>query len=637
MRFNYKTLERLIPDIPPIEMVAEKITAHLFEIESCENGMLDIKILPNRYADAACYRGLAREIAAICKVSFKDQKIATPKVQHKNKTRPVIEVPNLCRRLMTCRIEGIAVGKSPAWIQDALNAYGIRSISGIVDITNYVTLETGQPLHAFDADKMEGDELVARQAHEGEIVETLDRRKLTLNPSVLVLSDSRHALDIAGIKGGTRAEITAKTKNIVLTAGNFDSTLIYKTAKRIDITTDASIRFSHAISPALTEHGMLRALQLIQELCGGKAGVVCDAYPKPAKSAPIIFEAKRFNALTGLALTETQCLAELKKLNFSVSGKKVTPPPERIDIHRFEDIAEEIIRLHGYANVPDTPPKIAVAAVTREPMRMLKDSVQDILISLGCTEILTHSFMENGEVALENPLTAEQSFLRPSLAKGLEDALAHNAKFFDTVALFEIGSVFGKKTNHDPTEEVRCGIAYLRKGGEMHEAFRIVRGTMEELLARIGIREYALMEENKGLSVLVNNEPMGIIMRCETVRTGACAEFSLTKLLPFILRGRYYVPISKYPSIVRDASFIVEKTMKVGVLMDAAWHDAPKDLKEVRFMGIYEGAGIAAGKKSITLRFVFRSDNKTLTDDEADSFYGYVLDAMRELVAFEIK
>lgn len=637
MKFNYKTLERLIPDIPPIETVVEKITAHLFEIESCEKGVLDIKVLPNRYADAACYRGLAREIAAICKVPFKDQKIAAPKARHKNKTRPVIEVPNLCRRLMSCRIEGISLGKSPAWMQEALEVYGIRSINGIVDITNFVTIETGQPLHAFDADKMEGAELVARQAHEGEMVETLDGKKIALNPSALVLSDARNALDIAGVKGGTRAEITAKTKNIVLTAGNFDGTLIYKTAKRIGLSTDASIRFSHAISPALVERGMLRALQLILEICGGKAGAVCDAYPKPVKAVPLAFDIQRFNALTGLTLTESHCITELKKLGFAVSGKKVTPPPERTDIQRFEDIAEEIMRLHGYADLPDTPPRIAVSAATREPMRTLKDSVQDILVSFCLTEILTGSFAENGEVALENPLTIEQSFLRPSLTKGLANALLHNAKFFDTAALFEIGSVFGKKTNHEPAEEVRCGIAYLQKGANGEGVFRAVRGIVEELLARLGVRNWTLAEDNKALEISIGGDIIGTILCGETMRTSAYAEISLTKLLPFVSMEKQYAPIPKYPSIARDISFVVEKGVKVGALMDAAWHDAPKDLKEARFMGTYEGAGIPAGKKSITLRFIFRSDSRTLTDAEADTFYGYIIDAMKEKLAFEIK
>ena len=637
MKFNYKTLERLLPNIPPIEMIAEKITAHLFEIESCENGELNIKVLPNRYADAACYRGLAREIAAICKIPFKDPKIVVLKPQHKNKIQPFIEVPNLCRRLMACRIEGISLGKSPLWMQETLETYGIRSINGIVDITNFVTIETGQPLHAFDADKMEGNELVARQAHEGEIVETLDGKKITLNPSALVLSDARHALDIAGIKGGTRAAITNKTKNIVLTAGNFDGTLIYKTAKRIGIATDASVRFSHTISPALAEHGILRARELIMEICGGKAGIVCDAYPKPVKAVPIVFDIERFNAFTGLSLTEVYCFTELKKLGFTVAGKKVTPPLERTDIQRFEDVMEEVMRLYGYAKVPDTPPRIAVSVTAREPMRALKDSVQDILVSLQCTEILTGSFTQSGEVMLENPLTTEQSFLRSSLVRGLENALIHNAKFFDTVALFEIGSIFNKKTNHDPVEEVCCGIAYMRKGARAEEVFRTVRGIVEELLARLGVAHCVLAEENKTLAVIVTGEPVGTVMRLETARTGAYAELSLAQLLPFISRAKQYAPIPQYPSILRDTSFVVEKTIKVGALMDAAWHDAPKDLTDIRFMGIYDGTGVPAGKKSVTLRFVFQSPDRTLTDAEADKFYGYIEDAMRELVAFEIK
>ena len=637
MKFNYKTLERLVPEIPAIEIVAEKITAHLFEIESCENGVLDVKILPNRYSDAACYRGLAREITAICKLPYKEGKITAPKALHKNKVQPVIEVPSLCRRLIACRVEDISLGKSPAWMQEALETYGIRSINGLVDITNYVTIETGQPLHAFDADKMEGGQLVARQAHEGEEVETLDGKKIILNPSALVLSDARNALDIAGIKGGTRAEITAKTKNIVLTAGNFDGTLIYKTSKRVGITTDASIRFSHNISPALAERGILCALELILEICGGKAGTICDTYPKPVKPITIPFEIKRFNTLTGLAFTEADCLTSLKRLGFLVAGKKVTPPVERTDITRFEDVVEEITRLQGYADLPATPPRITVTPVIPQPMRQLKDALQDMLVPLGFTEILTRSFSAEGEVALENPLTSEQAFLRPSLMEGARNAVILNLKSFEAAALFEIGSAFHKKTNHEPAEEVLCGIALASKGMKDEEAFRAVRGIMETILIRLGVGDALFTEENKALVITIKGEAVGKITRLEADHVSAYAELSLTKLLPHVSPLPHYTPIPKYPVIVRDVSFMVAKTVKIGTVMDAAWHDVPKDLTDIRFISLYEGKGIPEGKKSVTLRFIFQSAKRTLTDIEADSFLSYIMDAMKEKITFEIK
>lgn len=636
MKFNYTTLERLLPDAPPIEIMAEKITAHLFEIESCENGVLDIKVLPNRYSDAACYRGIAREISAICKVPYKEPKIAALKAKHANKTNPVIEVPNLCRRLMTCRIESITLGTTPAWMKEALETYGIRSINGIVDITNYVTIETGQPLHAFDADKMEGDELVARQAHEGEIVTTLDGKEIILNPSSLVLSDSRNALDIAGIKGGTRAEITAKTKNILITAGNFDGTLIYKTARRIGITTDASVRFSHNISPVLVERGMLRAIELVAEICGGLAGSVRDAYPKPIKPESIALDVKRFNAITGLNLTEAACNASLKALGFTVSGKKVTPPRERTDISRPEDIIEEIMRLYGYAELPAIAPSATLLTVPQDPMRRLKDDLQDMLVTFGYTEILTRSFSGAGEVALENPLAPEQSFLRESLQEGLVDAAALNMKWFETAALFEIGSVFHKKATHEPAEEVRCGIVLTNKGIRNEDVFRSVRGAIENIFMELGIAALRFEEDGRGLAIITATETIGTITPTED-SAGAYAEFSLPKILPHIARQKRFAPIPKYPSIARDVSFIVDTGVKAGRVMDAAWHDVPHDTAHIRFMGIYSGKGVPEGKKSITLRFVFQSKEKTLTDAEADGFLSYILDAMRERISFEIK
>jgi len=637
MKFSYKTLERIIPDIPPIESVAEKITAHLFEIESYENSILDIKILPNRYSDAACYRGIAREIAAMCKLSYKAPKYSAPKAKHKDITNPVIEVPNLCRRLMTCQIHDIAIGTTPAWMKEALETYGIRSINGIVDITNYVTIETGQPLHAFDTDTMEGNELVVRQAHEGEVVTTLDGKEVVLTPSALVLSDSRHALDIAGIKGGTRAEITRTTKNIVLTAGNFDGTLIYKTARRIGITTDASIRFSHAISPDIAVQGMHRALELITEICGGSMGSICDTYPKPIKPITLFFDIKRFNNLAGLNLKESACLATLASLGFTISGKKITVPLERTDISRFEDIVEEILRLHGYADVPATPPSIAVMPLVPEPMRALKDDIQNTLVTFGYTEILTRSFSSDGEVALENPLSPEQSFLRMHLKEGIVNALALNAKAFDTVALFEIGSVFTKKTTHEPHEDIHCAIALKDKRLKDEDTFRSVRGAIDALCTKLGISNVEYAEDGATLTIAIHTEVIGTITYLAHEGGGTYAEFSLSKIMPHTTSLYSFTPISRYPSITRDVSFITNTTLKAGALLDAAWHDVPHSVTDIRFMGVYAGKGIPEGKKSTTLRFVFQSKDKTLTDTEADDFLSYIMDAMRERVEFEIK
>jgi phenylalanyl-tRNA synthetase beta chain len=635
MKFDYGLLAEMIPGAPSLERAAECITNHLLEVESAKDGILDVKILPNRYSDAACYRGLAREITAALALSYKEPAYTVPKRSHTRKTAVAIEVPYLCRRLMACRVEGIKAKATPAWMRRALEVYGIRPISPIVDITNYITIETGQPLHAFDADRVAGTGITARQAHAGEAVTTLDGVEVDLNPSIVVLADAEGALDIAGIKGGRRGEITSTTSNIILTAGNFDGTLIYKTARRIGITTDASLRFSHHIAPALAAHGMFRALKLILEITGGEIGPVTDIYPKPVKQGSILFSLKRFTALTGIDITEAECIRILKRLGFDCKGKKITPPPERTDITRFEDIVEEIVRMRGYSAVPAIPPRLAVVAATPDPMRRLKDRVHEALMSFGFSEIITHSFAPEGEVALENPLSPEQAFLRADLKWTLSRAISRNIKAFDTVRLFEIGSVFHKKNNHEPAEEIACCFGMLAREIKKEDLWRIMRGSAESLLERLDIHNFSFIEEKGTLSVRVGSEPVGIIAHMD--EGGVYAEFSLAKLLGRSNETRQAVPLPKYPSIARDVSFLVDSSMKAGTLMEVAKSDTPATLIETRFISAYEGKGIPEGKKSITVRFIFQSSDRTLTDQEADEVLGYIKDAMAERISFEIK
>lgn len=617
MKFSYSLLKKFVPDAPPINELAEKITMHVFEVESAADNILDIKILPNRYSDAACYRGLAREIGAICDIKTQNPALKRPKAETKKSIPTSIGIPHLCRRIISCLIEGIVIKESPAWLRDALHASGIRSINNLVDSTNYAMLETGQPIHPFDFDKIQGGTITVRQAREGEQVETLDRQIFTLNPSALVLADDRYALDIAGIKGGSRAEISAGTKNILLTAANFDGVVIYKTSRRIGLSTDASVRFSHHISPALAEQGLYRALTLIKELCGGKSGSITDIYPTPIRPTSIRYDHARCLALTGIAIPEKKALVCLKQLGFGIKGMIIQPPPERVDIAEMHDIAEEIARLHGYESIAYEPPHIELAPMERNA---LNRSIRATRRILGKTldEIYLPSFGKAGDVALENALSADRAYLRASLAPELIAAAESNLRFFEKAHVFEISTAFHKKTSHEPAETRMLAIALShKKGGQ----YSLLRGIVEDWADTIGLPIAYKEENNERFVVTVNGDPVGALWIAS--KQTVAAELNFEKCAACASFAAAYAPPEKFPSIVRDLSLGLSKAIRVGTLMETIRASAPRTLKSIDVVDSY--------KNSITLRLLFQSPERTLTDQEINS----VMDAIAEILTRE--
>ena len=638
MRFSYHILKQLVPDLPPIAELADKITMHLFEVESINGDVLDIKILPNRYSDAACYWGMAREIAAICSLPYTKPAIAQSKSAVKKTVPADIKIANLCRRIKTAYVENIRIAPAPDWLKHGLETSGIRSINNLVDITNYVMLEVGQPLHAFDYEKIQGGKIIVRQAHEGETVETLDGKKNILNPSTLVLADEKNALDIAGIKGGKKAEITDATKTIVLTAANFDSVVIYKTAKRIGLTTEASIRFSHNLNPRLVEQGIDRALELIQKLCGGKRGISTDVYPKPVRPLMIACDVKKYNALAGCALTGKEFFGYLKKLGFKITGTKITPPEERTDIEDFYDVVEEVARLYGLERIVPVAPRITVAPGIPNATHGCKERTRALLVGMGYTEIYTHSFNAAGDLPLENPLTREQSFLRASLLPGLHKAAEQNLRFTDTVQLYEIGSIFFKKTNHEPEEEIHLGLMISGNKNKGNENARVLRGSVEYLLKNLRIENVGFAEQGMNALVVTRaGETVGRIACEHNEYTESTAEINLTKLTPHAQAAKEYQPIAKYPSITRDLSILIEKHVRVGKIIERIQAAASPLLQKIDCQGIYENKKWGGNKHSVHIRILFSNPERTLEDTHIDHEMQVITRALKENFQVEIR
>jgi phenylalanyl-tRNA synthetase beta chain len=544
----------------------------------------------------------------------------------------VVKVPKLCHRLAGRYFEGIRIGPSPQWLVETLAASDIRSINNLVDITNYVTLETGQPLHAFDFDKIEGGQLLARLGKVGEMVETLDGQKILLGAGVVVLADKKNPLDIAGIKGGKKAEIGIGTRNILLTAGNFDSVNIYQTSKAINLRTDASVRFSHRISPELVLTGLQRATELIRELCGGKIGNLIDVYPHKERRRWIKFRMEELNKITGVQWKQSTALGYLKKLGFTIRGNFIEAPKTRNDIEIFEDLAEEIIRIKGYENLPGIPPRLTVRPTDYDEQIRLEESIKKFLAGVGLSEVYNHTFTNKGDIKLENPTSQDLAFLRHSLADGLVKNIDDNFRFFKRVAIFETGKVFAY-----PHQEI--ALLGLALGDKKESTFLELKGLAVSLLEALGLTDYLMADESpRRLRLLSSGRVLGYLMYDDHSQGKVSwAEINLTILLKLVREEKEYQPIPKYPSIIRDLSLSVEKDCRINEVMGIIEQAASSHLEDVDLIDSYENDQLGENRRGLTFRLVFLSTERTLTDKEVDEETAKIIKALKEEIDAEIR
>ena len=683
MKFSFSLIKNLVPGLKDKNQVIEALNLYAFEATDLSGDVIDISIPANRYSDAASHLGLARELSAILNVEPKFPKIKLPSFAEASagRQKPVypvqkskfsngvkksgkfsisIQDKNLCPRYVGQYFENVKVGPSPKWMQDVLKSCGLRPINNIVDIANYVMLEIGEPMHAFDYDKLANlhkstianlhkystnniseirgklvdiREIIIRRAEKGEKITTLDNEKYDLDNDILVIADSEGLLAIAGIKGGKKAEIDKNTKRIILEAANFDGANIHKTYKKIGLTTDAAVRFSHNISSALTMMAVNRASQLLKEIAGAKPGDLVDEIGKESNKKVIRFEIEKFNKLIGVQAKPMEIIGILKRLGFKIildklpnslpAGRQdflVEVPLIRVDIELFEDLAEEVARLFGYNNLKSIPPQVYLKPSGFEDQIVLKDKVRDVLVGLGLNEVYNYSFYKEGEIELENPIAEDKKYLRSSLIPLLEENISDNFRFFDEVKIFEIGKVFYRdpKSGMHPNipnvlECLRLGMAIGNKIKK--ETFFELKGIIEELFERIGLIDYTFSEGKDLFEIHSSNEIVGY---AKHEKGCAIAEINLDKILEFIKGEFEYQPLSKYPSIIRDVSILVSNAVKIGDIMQEMQLADPVLIKDVDLIDEYEGEHFEQNKKSLTLRIIFQAENRTLTDKEVN-------------------
>ncbi|MBI5733258.1 phenylalanine--tRNA ligase subunit beta, partial [Candidatus Jorgensenbacteria bacterium] len=575
-----------------------------------------------------------------------------------------IEEPKFCERMTAWYFEGITIAPSPKWMQKILIECGMRPISNVVDITNYVTLETGQPLHAFDFDKMEGGKLIVRRAKNGENLELLDGTRLRLDSRAVVLADVHDALDLGGVKGGKKAEITKETKRVLLTAGNFDSVAIYKASRRFNVSTDASVRFSHGLSEVLPQFGLERGAQLLFELMGALPGKRFDSRVRPFARHIIEFNMDWLNHFLGVDFDRTNVAALLRRLDFkNVGGDRWEVPLIRPDIQTREDVAEEVVRLTGYNIIKPKPPRFNITPSLQDDVIFFKDKVRNSLLNFGVDEIYNHSFISeedyvrfgfrNVAVELENPVSQEFKYLRPTLASALLENVNHNAKFFQEFKVFEIGKIFsykGRKVNEQPS----LGVIVASK--EKETLFNL-KGIISHLLKSLGLVDFVFVPapQNKDglvsnftktylqpasvLTIESSNKTVGYFGKSTYVPKGwyvSLFEVNLSVLLELVEGEEEYRPLPKYPAVMRDMSLLVDQDIPIGDIMQEIELSNKKLIEDVDLVDEYIDPRWI-GKQSLSFRIVFQSDTRTLTSEEVDREIKKVGDLLRHKFNAEIR
>jgi len=645
--------------LPPEAPVGMPASAYLGDV------VFDLDITPNR-PDCLSVLGMAREIAALTGESLHVPEIDYQETEGSMNSLASVDVVDgdLCPRYCASLVTGIKIGPSPAWLQQRLNSCGMRPINNVVDVTNYVMLEYGQPLHAFDYDKLDGHQIIVRTARAGEIITTLDGSKRTLNPEILVIADKERAVAVAGIMGGLDSEVTDKTDNILLESANFNQVAIRRGCSHLQFQSEASIRFDKGLSSELPLQPLKRATRLLLEIAGGKAakGIV-DVYPGKSEPKPVSLTSREVKRLSGLKLSVDEITAVLKTLGFEckkgASGLRVlvSAPYWRNDIRCPADLVEEVARVVGYEKIPMTrlrsslpaqKPRLSVEARQSE----LKDTLRNILTGLGFQEILTYSLVsleklqkvwlqhepEIPQLKVANPMTKEQEYLRTSLRAGLLTALAHNQKFEQPgIRLFEIGKVFLSQGKDLPQErEMLCAVLSGARAElswqtddrslDFFDAKGVVEGLLNqlELKASFGHSDDEGLYPGRGAAVMVEDDRVGVVgdvhpkvaQAFELSDALSLVEIDLEKLLAEIATTRRYQSIPRFPSVSRDMALVVDERVTYRSVQDVV-QGFPLVTK-VTLFDLYRGEQIAEGKKSFATRIVYQSASRTLTDEEVD-------------------
>ncbi len=626
-----------------------------------DDHVVEFEITPNR-PDCLCTIGLAREAA----VTFhKPLKLHTPVVRAlaggsiNDMAKVVIEDADLCPRYTARMVRNVKIGPSPAWMCERIRNAGMRPINNIVDITNYVMLEYGQPMHAFDFNCVKDGEIHVRRARAGEVIQTLDGNDRRLTPNMLCICDTEKPVCVAGVMGGANSEIVGDTAMVLFESANFNGTSIRRTATALGMRTDASGRYEKGLDPMKTYDAVQRACELIEMLgCGEVVEGIIDVVPNELKETTVLLEPEKINSLLGTDVSKDMMKDILVELGFTMDGDIIRVPSWRGDVEHYSDIAEEVARFYGYNEIPTRFTGAISTCGGFSEVQQCERRVGELCRSMGLDEIITYSFISpsfydnilmpkdsplRDSLRILNPLGEDKSIMRTTILPSMLEILTRNYNYRNKEAfLYEIGKIYLKRGDGlaDEPKLVSVG-AY----GEKVDFF-VIKGWVEELISGLGIAKPRFVAEKANPSyhpgrcakVYVGETYIGVFGQihpavARNYAAGAefyCAELSFEAL--FALKGGIpvYKPLPKFPAVTRDIAVVCESGITVGELTDCILASGGKYLKGCTLFDVYTGHHIAEGKKSVAFSLTMRADDQTLTDDHAEETVRSVLTALEK-------
>jgi len=638
------------------------------EVLGLNMNIVEFEITPNRQ-DCLSVIGLARETA----VTF-DKPLNLPEVKVNGAGGDIneyltVDVQNteMCKRYMARVVKNVKIGPSPKWMVDRLRGCGLRSINNIVDITNYILLEYGQPMHAFDISYLEESKIIVRDAKEGEKITTLDGVERELDPSMLVIADGKKPVAVAGVMGGENSEIKEDTKTIVFEIANFDGKCVRLTSKKLGLRTDASGLYEKFLDPFMVEEAANRACQLIEMLGAGEVvdGVI-DINNAVDNRKWIELNAKKINSFLGTDISENFMVETLKKLDFKVEDGKCLAPTYRQDVEFMADIAEEVVRIYGYDKLPSTLPKGETTTGGRNLMQVTEAKVKNALAGLGLYEIITYSFVSpkildlmnvpadsslRRMTVITNPLGEDTSVMRTTTIGSMLETLARNFNLRNEDAkLFEIGRTY-IPTTEDKLPEEYNKITIGMYGSETD--FFNLKGVVEELANCVNVKgiEFTAEKENptfhpgRCAKVLIGDKPCGIMgeihplvaqkfgFECKVY----VAEIDFADFAAAIDNEKQYVPSPKFPAVTRDLAILIDNTVPVAEIEKVIKDSCGKILENVQLFDVYRGKQIPDDKKSVAYALTLRSAEGTLAEEEINGAMNKIIKNIKEKLGGELR
>ena len=651
-----------------------KLGEDIVDILNLREDIIDFEITPNR-PDCLAIEGLGRETAVSLGKEFKNPRknIDELKIEDKKEIEGLkvdIEAPDLCYRYIARVVKNVKIAPSPEWLVRRLNACGIRSINNIVDITNYVMLEMGQPMHAFDINSIEGKHIIVRRAKNGEKITTLDEEERTLDENDLVIADETKPVAIAGVMGGMNSEIEKDTETVVFESASFYGGAVRKTAKKVGLRTESSSRFEKGLSPENALRAINRAMELVEEINAGEVveGKI-DVYPTKQKTNKINLDYDRINKLLGTEISKEEMIDTLEKLNIKVENDIAIAPYFRTDIEQLADIAEEVLRFYGYDKLDTTLVESDTTIGIRNKEQKIEQKIKNVLVNSGLSEIYTYGFVSDKDlekskinkdlketsILIQNPLSDEYRLMRPSTIPSMMQTLATNAnKKNSSAKLFDISKSYKNINNEVENGEVPLQENILTIGMYGDDIdFYTVKGLIENVLETSSINRYDIVRETENESYHTG--------RCANIKVGIdviatigevhpevldnygiekrayLAEVNLSKVTKYSKVNKKYVEVPKFPAVERDIAIIVDEKVEVGQIEKIITKKAKKLLEKMQLFDIYRNEKLGDNKKSVTYSLIFRDKNRTLSDEEINGVMETIIGELQKTLNAELR